>query len=40
MTTLGRFSPLGDEIHPWMLNGELRPFAVTHGVLAEGPLIR
>ncbi len=30
----------GDEIYPWLPNGDLRPFAATHGVLAEGPLIR
>jgi hypothetical protein len=27
MALHGRFSPLGDEIHPWMPNGDFRPTA-------------
>jgi hypothetical protein len=28
----------GDEIRPWLLNGDLRPFLVTHDVVIERPL--
>jgi len=30
----------GDEIHPWLPNGDLQPFAATRSVLVEGPHIR
>ncbi len=32
MAEFGRFSPLGDEIHPWLLNDDLRPEGVIHDV--------
>jgi hypothetical protein len=35
----GRFSPLGDEIHPWMLNGGSRPKAVVRGRDQRGFLL-
>jgi len=27
----------GDEIHPWMLNGDLRPFLVSRDLIVERP---
>jgi hypothetical protein len=29
---------LGDEIHPWLLNGDLRPFLVSRDLIVERPL--